>query len=57
MEDFTVVDDKQVVAVAEIIETDDIFGKDLRSFRVRPDGGPAATPLIFEILAGYFKAD
>ena len=39
----------------EYITEFDIFGKDLKDFKVRPDyPGPHGVPLIFELLYGYF---
>ena len=39
----------------EIIRTIDVFGKELKEFRQRPDCGHDSTPLIFWLLAGYFR--
>ena len=39
----------------EIIRTSDIFGKNLKEFRQRADVSNAA-PLIFWLLAGYFRS-
>ena len=33
----------------------DVFGKELKEFRQRPDCGHDSTPLIFWLLAGYFR--
>ena len=38
----------------EIIRTNDVFGKELKFFRQRPDA-PDSAPLIFWLMAGYFR--
>ena len=44
-----------VMRMPEIFRSDDIYGKTIDEFRQRPDLGGNHVPLVFWLLAGFFR--